>query len=100
MNNYLFIGGIASIYISHNIILKINENIKRKQFLNHLYKDYCNCLGVKGFLESDKKIDMNSDFHQKFGKIIENKDVRELESCKSEYFQFMKAYYIYKNGSF
>ncbi len=101
MNHYFILGTIATIYISRDILSKINENAKRKQILHFLYKDYCKCLELKGFLNhGESNIDINNDFHRNFGKIIENKDVRELESCKSQYFQFMKAYFTYKNESF
>jgi hypothetical protein len=92
MSYYLFLGGVATIYLAQDIIQKIDENAKRKQNLNFLYQDYCKCLEYKGFMNIPDKIE--------YGHILQNKDIRELESCKREYIHFMSAYYAYKNKSF
>jgi hypothetical protein len=74
------------------IIQKINENAIRKQKLAYLYEDYCKCINNHVF--GSKSI------MDEYGHILKNKDIRELESCKKEYIDFMVAYYTYKNESF
>ncbi len=92
MSYYLFVSGIAAIYLAQDIIHQINENAQRKRNVDFLYQDYCKCLEYKGFPNIPDK--------SEYSRILQNKDLRELESCKREYIHFMSAYYAYKNKSF
>jgi hypothetical protein len=95
MDKYLFWCSATFVslsYIFRDTFQKISENAKRKQITLFYYNDYCRCLEKKGFTLSEDK--------SEFEKILKNKNIQELESCKGEYFQFISAYRKYKNDSF
>jgi len=91
MSYYLFLG-VTIPYLGVYIIQQINENALRKQKLSYLYDEYCKCVNNHGF---GSKSPMND-----YGLILQNKDIRELESCKKEYIDFMISYYDSKNKTF
>ncbi len=83
--------------ISYIAVKSVFENIKRNQerkahelLLNKLYHQHLECLRIKGFdtNKEEYKIDFNA--------ILNNKDIKELESCKNSYFNFITTYRKYK----
>ncbi len=84
--------------ISYIAVKSVFENIKKNQerkahelLLNKLYSQHLECLHTKGF-------DVNKEeYKSDFNAILNNKDIKELESCKNSYFNFISSYRKYKD---
>jgi hypothetical protein len=100
MNSFYW---LSTIPISFILLKSIKENIdnkyKRKNdenLLNIYYKQHLQCLNDKGY-----NYDINNELNENdFKVILNNKDIKELESCKNTYFNFIKVYRKHKNNSF
>lgn len=85
-----------SYFVVKNFFINIEKEHKRKTDqtkLNIYYKQHLQCLQEKGY---NYEIEKESDFRV----ILENKDIKELESCKNTYLNFLMAYRKFKNNNF
>ena len=89
--------------ISYLVFISIKENIDKKYEqkrdiikLNVYYKQHLQCLQERGF-----NYDIEKELKEpNFPLIIGNKDIKELESCKNTYLNFLMAYRKLKNNNF
>ncbi len=82
--------------ISYIAVKSVFENIKKNQerkmhelLLNKLYNQHLECLHIKGFT-------IKEEYKSDFSAILNNKNIKELESCKNTYFNFISTYRKYK----
>ncbi len=76
-----------------SVFENINKSHERKShqlLLNKLYNKHLECLYTK-------KFDIKDEYKYGFNAILNNKDIKELESCKNTYFNFISAYRKYKS---